>query len=267
MKEALRMSARLTGKEGIQISSDRIFSYPIHSHSYFEMLYYEPFWGSITVNDTTLVPQSPLAVVMTPSDLHGITVSESKSPARFIKFAFTEDCLGGYLSGRLHGAAVLTDISPSSVPAELFAQALSSQCRDERIILLRCLILQILQNGQILSSPSGEHIHTAVARAVSIINDEFPSDLTLRELSERLNLSPQHLSECFSSHMGISFSAYLCDIRLRHAAASLRSTDHTVTEICYECGYRNLSHFLRSFKRRFGETPKEYRKHGAEAKK
>ena len=261
MKETLRMSARLTGKEGIHISSDRVFSYPTHSHSYFEMLYYEPFRGNIAVNDTMIVPQAPLAVVMTPSDLHSITVAEPDTAARFIKFAFTQDCLGGYLSGRLHSAAVLTDISPASAPAELFTQAYSSQCREERIILLRCLILQILQNGKLLPSPPGEHIHTAIARAVSIINDEFPSDLTLRKLSARLNLSPQHLSECFSSHMGISFSAYLCDIRLRHAAAQLRSTDHTVTEICYECGYRNLSHFLRSFKRRFGETPKEYRKH------
>jgi len=259
MSELLRMRAELAGEDGIAVSTDAVFSYPLHSHAYFEMLYYEPFDGEITVNDTTLVPRQAMVVLMTPIDLHRITVRDGRE-AHFIKLAFTEDCLGSYLAERLEGAVAVRDADAYPILCDLFTRAAAAENTEETVILMRALVLTLLQTGKRLPSPPHPRTHRAIARAVAIIQEEYVSDLTLVALAERLGLSPQHLSECFTQYMGVPFSAYLCETRLRHAAAALRSTDLTVTEICYACGYRNLSHFLRSFKRRYGITPREYGK-------
>lgn len=259
MSEMLRMGAGLTGANGISVSTDVVFGYPLHSHAYYEMLYYEPFDGEITVNETAILPTVPMAVLMTPVDLHRITVRNDRG-ARFIKLAFTEDRLGGYLSEQLDGAIALRDADTHPSIPVLFTRAAAAENAEEAVILMRALVLMLLQTGKHLPSPPHPRTHRAIARAAAIIQEEYANHLTLAALADRLNLSPQHLSECFTQYMGVPFSAYLCETRLRHAAAALRSTDLTVTEICYACGYRNLSHFLRSFKRRYGVTPKEYGK-------
>ena len=57
----------------------------------------------------------------------------------------------------------------------------------------------------------------------------------------------------------MGFSKYLSDMRLRRAERMLAETELSVTEICLECGYGNLSHFLRVFKSAYNATPTEYR--------
>ena len=259
MSELLRLGTGLTGADGIAVNADVVFSYPLHSHAYYEMLYYEPFDGEITVNETAIRPTVPMAVLMTPVDLHRITVRDSGG-ARFVKLAFTEDCLGSYLAERLDGAIAVRDADAHPILSSLFTRAAATENAEEAVILMRALVLTLLQTGKHLPSPPHPRTHRAIARAAAIIQEEYANDLTLVELADRLSLSPQHLSECFTQYMGVPFSAYLCETRLRNAAAALRSSDLTVTEICYACGYRNLSHFLRSFKRRYGVTPKEYGK-------
>jgi len=73
-------------------------------------------------------------------------------------------------------------------------------------------------------------------------------------------VSYRHLSVSFQTKLGISFSDYLQSIRMHHAKALLKNTDLPITEVCFRAGYRNLSHFLRVFKKNVGATPKEYRK-------
>ena len=53
---------------------------------------------------------------------------------------------------------------------------------------------------------------------------------------------------------------YLTFIRLQRAALELVSTDHTVTEIAFRCGFSDGNYFKDAFKKKYGVTPREYRK-------
>lgn len=258
MSETPRMSPALTGTDGILISVGEVFTYPVHSHSYYELIFYLPFSGEVTVNGSALVPNEPFAVLMTPVDLHAVSCTGNAS--RFVKIAFTEDVLGGYLLHRLSGAMLLSIPEGASAVETLRNRITEHASREEKIILLRAIVLLLLEDGTEIPSPVRIPTHALISAAVTLIGNEFSGDITLKALSQKLNVSHQHLSACFKKYTGLSFSEYLCDIRLRHARSLLQSTTDTVTEICYTCGYRNLSHFLRSFKRKYGETPKEYRK-------
>jgi AraC-like DNA-binding protein len=94
---------------------------------------------------------------------------------------------------------------------------------------------------------------------IHIVNAEFATDLTLSDVAARLSVSPQHLSTVFSEPVGMTFRDYLGDRRLRFAASLLASGEANVTEACMWSGYRNLSHFGRAFRKRFGVPPRQYR--------
>ena len=60
--------------------------------------------------------------------------------------------------------------------------------------------------------------------------------------------------------MGVSFVSYLSDFRLNIASRLLSTSEESILNIAENCGYFNLSYFNRSFKRKYGMTPGEYRK-------
>ena len=63
----------------------------------------------------------------------------------------------------------------------------------------------------------------------------------------------------FKNTMGVSFVTYLNDFRLNIAARLLSTSDENILSIAENCGFFNLSYFNRSFKKKFGVTPGEYR--------
>lgn len=249
------MSSALTGQQGIRVSRGNVFSFPVHSHSYFELILYQPFVGHVQVNDNRLSAQAPLALLMTPSDLHSITVMGETAP--FIKIAFLQGMAGEYLLEQLTAPRLLSPV-PDQVH-RLFQKMAEERPHAELIILLRALLLEMVEGSVALPAPTVSGKSALMTEAMTVIGDAFQQDLTLEGLALRLNVSYQHLSSLFHKQLGVTFSAYLTDIRLRHAAALLSDSSLSVTEICYACGYRNLSHFLRSFKKRYGATPKQYR--------
>jgi AraC-like DNA-binding protein len=54
---------------------------------------------------------------------------------------------------------------------------------------------------------------------------------------------------------------FIRNIRLNHAEKMLKSTNKTVQEIMYDCGFNNKTYFYREFAKKFQQTPKEYRNH------
>jgi hypothetical protein len=59
---------------GIRVESAVVFGYPAHIHTYSEMILYEPFDGTVIVNDLHIRADSGCAVLIVPSDLHRIVV-------------------------------------------------------------------------------------------------------------------------------------------------------------------------------------------------
>jgi AraC-like DNA-binding protein len=72
-------------------------------------------------------------------------------------------------------------------------------------------------------------------------------------------LSPAHFSRMFRRTFGEAPHQYLLTRRLERAAALLRHTDRSVTEICFAVGLGSVGSFLTSFRRIYGVSPGEYR--------
>ncbi len=96
-------------------------------------------------------------------------------------------------------------------------------------------------------------------RARDLADARFFEPLDVDDLARTAGLSRAHFSREFRRAFGESPHGYLLTRRLERAAALLRSTDRSVTDICFSVGLNSVGSFTTSFKRTFGVSPTEYR--------
>lgn len=95
----------------------------------------------------------------------------------------------------------------------------------------------------------------------NVSNAQF--SLTL--CAESFNIAPQTLRRKFKEATGQTLSAYLTSLRIDRAKALLVQTQLDVSEICAQCGYVDLSSFIRLFRSETGVSPGKYREIHREA--
>lgn len=98
-----------------------------------------------------------------------------------------------------------------------------------------------------------------IRRALLYISENFDS-VTESDVAEYCNLSYHHFSAAFKKSVGRSFNDYITQIRLNEAERLIFSSDKSVTEIAYSCGFASTSHFIARFKSQKGVTPGQLRK-------
>ena len=99
-----------------------------------------------------------------------------------------------------------------------------------------------------------------------IIQDQIDTNLTLslKELSQSLNVHPSYLSREFSKYFDdLSFGDYIRKLRIERAIHLLNESQHSMAEIAYLTGFSDQSHFNRIFKKHTGKSPLAFRKRSA----
>ena len=96
-------------------------------------------------------------------------------------------------------------------------------------------------------------------RARDFVDHRYAEPIGVDDMAAAAGLSRAHFSREFSRTFGESPKAYLMTRRLERAAALLRNTDRSVSEICLDVGLVGLGSFTTSFRRHFGKTPTQYR--------
>ena len=96
-------------------------------------------------------------------------------------------------------------------------------------------------------------------RAKDLADARYFEPLEVDDLAAAAGLSRAHFSREFRSAFGESPHAYLLTRRLERAAALLRTTDHSVAEVCFSVGLQSVGSFTTSFTRTYGSSPTAYR--------
>jgi len=104
-------------------------------------------------------------------------------------------------------------------------------------------------------APPARHL----LRAKDLIDARYREPLDVATLARAARLSQAHFSREFRRAFGETPHQYLLTRRLERAAALLRHTDHSVTEICLAVGLRSVGSFTTSFGRAYGLPPTAYR--------
>ncbi|MDJ0783212.1 MAG: GlxA family transcriptional regulator [Desulfosarcinaceae bacterium] len=102
-----------------------------------------------------------------------------------------------------------------------------------------------------------------IRKAVYLMEQSIGGDpVHLEDIAKTTNTSVRQLERLFNLHLGKSPLAYFREMRLKYAHWLLSNTDRAITEIAYECGFSDGSHFSRYYKKQFGDTPTAARKKG-----
>ena len=96
-------------------------------------------------------------------------------------------------------------------------------------------------------------------RAKDLMDARYREPLDVAALARAAHLSPAHFSREFRRAFGESPHQYLLTRRLERAAALLRNTDRSVSDVCLTVGLRSVGSFTTSFGRAFGLSPTAYR--------
>ena len=95
-----------------------------------------------------------------------------------------------------------------------------------------------------------------VQRVQDYIGKHYQEEIKLKQLADMVGMTEVRF---FKLRTGKNLSDYIIDLRLGYATRLLVDSTMAVAEICYECGFNNLSNFNRIFKKKKGCSPKEFR--------
>lgn len=92
------------------------------------------------------------------------------------------------------------------------------------------------------------------------IDEHYATGINLAQVAEHFNVSYSHMSKLFKTHFHMLFTDYLTDVRMHEATRLLTTTQLNVQEVATKCGYDNVFHFSRAFKKHTGVAPSYFRK-------
>jgi AraC-like DNA-binding protein len=84
--------------------------------------------------------------------------------------------------------------------------------------------------------------------------------MSLDEVADLISMTPPALARYFKKNTGKTYTQFVNEYRLVHASKLLAEKPATITDICFESGFNNFSHFNKLFKEYTGKSPSEYRK-------
>ena len=91
------------------------------------------------------------------------------------------------------------------------------------------------------------------------INENFCENITIEQLAEIVHLSKSYFMARFRQAAGVGAIEYINQLRIKKACAMLAESNLNASDVAFECGFRNLSNFNRTFKARRNCTPRDFR--------
>jgi len=98
-----------------------------------------------------------------------------------------------------------------------------------------------------------------VDKIIEIMNEKYSEDLTTKELSKVIFISPNYIGAIFKEETGIGILTFLTKLRMEKAEEMLKDPNMKVYEIAQKVGYNNTPYFSTIFRDYTGMAPSEYR--------
>ena len=256
------------------------FTYPLHQHKEYELNFIENGKGvrRIVGDSVEEIGDYELVLIGGENLEHVWEQGNCRSTdIRAITIQFPGDIFGNGLLSRNQFASIKRMLAraghglsfPLASIMKIYSVLDTIASEQERFIqFLKFLYilyeLSVSDDSRVLASSSFAHsVKSTESRRVQkvkqYIDDNYSKPLKLAELADLVGMSPVAFSRFFRRRTDRTLSDYIVDIRLGHAARMLVDTTKNVSEICYECGFNNLSNFNRTFKAKRNYTPREFR--------
>lgn len=255
------------------------FTYPIHRHAEYELNFVSNCTGARRVVGDSIETLGQYDLVLIGNGIeHGWEQYECTSDKiREITIQFSHDLFGETLLAKNQLASIRRMLELSSNGIVFSSEEimrvyhkLDNMTKIEsgfyRMIELLSILYELAEEGNYrqLSSSSFAPVKVMddsrrVQKVKAYINDHYKDEIRLNDLADLVGMTPTAFSRFFKLRTGRSISDYVIDIRLGHATRQLVDSTTSISEICYGCGFNNVSNFNRIFKKKKGNSPKTFR--------
>jgi AraC-like DNA-binding protein len=119
------------------------------------------------------------------------------------------------------------------------------------------LILSALQ--QLGAAPIASRSESTLNWMPSYLSTHLSESISVADMARRAHLSPSRFHFVFYKTFGVTPGRYLSNLRVSHAAELLENTDWTMAHIADLCGFADVHHFAKTFKKLTAITPGQHR--------
>lgn len=209
--------------------------------------------------------------------------TDMSEDGEYVGFMFPEKILGFFAGSRMEQNYVLPYLNNYVLPAllirkgteedehilsrltelkEVFGNVGGAAFEYEVSVKLVDIWLQIIKNieGSVRKvSVSYIRRQERMKKMMQFIIDHYMDAITLNEIAEVANVSVEECRRCFRDTIKETPVHFLLSYRVIMGMELLRNTDLAVTDIAFRVGFNDTSHFIQTFKKKTGMTPKDYR--------
>lgn len=141
----------------------------------------------------------------------------------------------------------------------------SNTLTDREEIILQSLLLELIytiSSDASLNIKTGTHSDNGpmIEKALDYIGLHLNEKLTLEMVANAVSISPVYFHKIFKSSIGKTLRDYIEEQRIKKAIDLLLTTNDSLTQIAFQCGFSSQSYFSFVFKRRMKKTPRQYAK-------
>lgn len=255
------------------------FTYPLHRHHEYELNFVSGCRGAQRVAGDSIEEIGDYDLCLIGGGLeHGwLQHNCSNTNIHEITIQFSQDMFGEEFlnKNQLRSLSNLLDNAKKGIAFGMdtilrtytkLESLINTQVGFYRVLRLLEILYELSneQDYRILSSNSfanqGEQSDSRrVQKIEEYVSNNYKDTISLNTLADIAGMNPNAFSRFFRVRTGRTVSEYIIDIRLGHASRMLVDTMMSVSEVCFECGFNNVSNFNRTFKRKKGCTPREFR--------
>lgn len=245
------------------------FNLPLHSHTYYEIIYVMKGCGTHQINSVVLPYKCGDLFLISPEDKH-IFNFHKRSRLIFIKFTdyYFQD--NKHLSPDAYIMSNPEDIMKNQLLKEeklIFDEPCKSILKKtvENIVAYNCrldissspiMFFQILSIFGLINEcllklniKIGNNLPDKDDLIFYIHQNIYdPSQVRIKQIADHFNISSNYFSAYFKRNFGISFREYVNDYRLKLVEKRLESGQNTLKQIAYELGFTDVSHLSHFFK-------------------
>ena len=141
--------------------------------------------------------------------------------------------------------------------AKLYHEFKASDAHSK--ISIELLLLQICDVLDTAKRIQTKGIPNWIGRLEEILHYDN-TKLTLHYLSEQLGVHPVHISRTVPRYFSVSLGEYIRQVKIKRAIPLLLDRNYLLTQVAYDAGFADQSHFNQTFRSYFGISPGKYRK-------
>ncbi len=238
-----------------------------HYHNYYELYFLEDGERHHMLQDDMYTMRPGELILFSPYILHR-SYGDENVPFRRLVLYFHRDEVDSLElqnmldngNGLYHPEPRTRQVLHSMLETLLYEQYNTSELKSRycHTILNMMLFFIILQLRR--EDPSKKQEDDRMSQIISYIHGHYQEDISLEQLARHFYISPYYLCREFKRYTDSTVIQYVNITRIMNAQRKFMETNKTITEICSETGFSNLTHFNRVFKSVTGMTPSGYRK-------